>query len=144
MPRSVSRLAVLVLLATVVASAPADAQQRRQRRTRPAAPAAAEARAVEAPATQETDYYAIETPKGRIVVRLFDDTPLHRDNFRARAAGGLYDSTLFHRVIPGFMAQGGDPNTLDDDPASGSSTARRSTGCIGIRRITSCRPARRR
>jgi cyclophilin family peptidyl-prolyl cis-trans isomerase len=65
-----------------------------------------------------TNVYEIETPKGRIVVRLFDETPLHRDNFKRRAAAGLYDSTLFHRVIAGFMAQGGDPNTLDDDPAN--------------------------
>ncbi len=106
------RLAALALLATVLAAAPADAQ-RRPRRARPAAPVQAP---VAAPA--ETSYYAIETPKGRLVVRLYDDTPLHRDNFRARAAAGLFDSTLFHRVIPGFMAQGGDPNSLDDNPAN--------------------------
>ena len=106
-----TRLALL-LLATVLAAAPADAQ-RRQRRARPAPQA-------EAPAAvpTETSVYAIETSKGRIVVRLFDDTPLHRDNFRQRAAAGLYDSTLFHRVIPTFMAQGGDPNTRDDDPSN--------------------------
>lgn len=109
-----TRLALLLFLATVLAAAPADAQ-RRQRRAR-----TAPVTRTGAPATvpAETNVYAIETPKGRIVVRLFDDTPLHRDNFRARAAAGLFDSTLFHRVIPGFMAQGGDPNTLDDDPAN--------------------------
>jgi peptidyl-prolyl cis-trans isomerase B (cyclophilin B) len=65
-----------------------------------------------------TNVYEVMTAEGRIVVRLFDETPLHRDNFKRRAAAGLYDSTLFHRVIAGFMVQGGDPNTLDDDPAN--------------------------
>ncbi len=115
MSSRLSRLTALALLAAVLAAAPADAQAR-QRRARPAAQSAAPV--AEAPAAQETDYYSVETPKGRLVVRLFDDTPLHRDNFRARAAAGLYDSTLFHRVIPGFMAQGGDPNTRDDDPSN--------------------------
>ncbi len=112
------RLAALLLFATVLAAAPADAQ-RRQRRARPAAVPQAAPQAEAPPAVPaETSYYSIETPKGRLVVRLFDDTPLHRDNFRARADGGLFDSTLFHRVIPGFMAQGGDPNSLDDNPAN--------------------------
>ena len=107
------RLSLAALLAVVIALAPpADAQRRRSARpSRPAAETAA------AP-TPATNVYAIETPRGRIVVRLFDDTPLHRDNFRQRAAAGLFDSTLFHRVIPSFMAQGGDPNTRDDDPAN--------------------------
>ncbi len=64
----------------------------------------------------DTSYYEISTPKGRMVVQLFDETPLHRDNFRKLADEGYYDGTLFHRVIPGFMIQGGDPNSKDDDP----------------------------
>jgi len=64
----------------------------------------------------ETNHYAIDTPRGRLVVRLFDDTPVHRDNFKRLVQEAFYDSTLFHRVIEGFMVQGGDPNTLDDDP----------------------------
>lgn len=63
-----------------------------------------------------TNIYAIETPHGQMVVRLFDDTPLHRDNFKRLVADGVLDSTLFHRVIAGFMIQGGDPNSRDDDP----------------------------
>ncbi len=66
----------------------------------------------------ETAFYEIVTPRGRVVVHLFDDTPLHRDNFKRRAAEGLFDSTAFHRIIPGFMVQGGDPNTRDADPAN--------------------------
>lgn len=64
----------------------------------------------------ETNYYAIETPRGRMVVRLYDETPQHRDNFKRLVAEQAYDSTLFHRVISGFMIQGGDPNSRDDDP----------------------------
>ncbi|HEX8298122.1 MAG TPA: peptidylprolyl isomerase [Rubricoccaceae bacterium] len=111
------RLSLAALLAVVLALAsPADAQRRRT--ARPARPAAAAQPAAPAPAPVETNVYEITTPKGRLVVRLFDETPLHRDNFRQRAAAGLFDSTLFHRVIPTFMAQGGDPNTRDDDPSN--------------------------
>ncbi len=53
----------------------------------------------------------IKTSKGNIIVRLYDETPLHRDNFLKLAAGGYYDGTLFHRVIKDFMIQGGDPDS---------------------------------
>ena len=48
---------------------------------------------------------------GDIVVRLFDETPLHRDNFVKLVKEGYYDGTLFHRVIKDFMVQGGDPDS---------------------------------
>ena len=64
----------------------------------------------------ETNYFEIETPRGRMVIRLYDETPGHRDNFKKLVAEQAYDSTLFHRIIGGFMVQGGDPNSLDDDP----------------------------
>ncbi len=64
----------------------------------------------------ETNYFEIQTPRGRMVIRLYDETPGHRDNFKKLVAEHTYDSTLFHRVIGGFMIQGGDPNSLDDDP----------------------------
>jgi len=44
---------------------------------------------------------------GDIVVRLYDETPIHRDNFLKLAKEGYYDGTLFHRVIKDFMIQGG-------------------------------------
>ena len=53
----------------------------------------------------------IQTTLGDIVVRLFDETPLHRDNFAKLAKEGYYDGTLFHRVIKDFMIQGGDPDS---------------------------------
>ena len=53
----------------------------------------------------------IETMLGDIVVRLYDETPIHRDNFLKLAKEGYYDGTLFHRVIKDFMIQGGDPDS---------------------------------
>lgn len=48
---------------------------------------------------------------GDIVVRLYDETPIHRDNFVKLVKDGYYDGTLFHRVIKDFMIQGGDPDS---------------------------------
>lgn len=53
----------------------------------------------------------IETRLGDIIVRLYDETPIHRDNFLKLVKDGYYDGTLFHRVIRNFMIQGGDPNS---------------------------------
>ena len=54
----------------------------------------------------------IQTTEGDIIVRLYDQTPQHRDNFLKLAAEGYYDGTLFHRVIKDFMIQGGDPDSI--------------------------------
>ena len=53
----------------------------------------------------------IETTLGDIIVRLYDETPIHRDNFVRLVKEGYYDGTLFHRVIKDFMIQGGDPDS---------------------------------
>jgi cyclophilin family peptidyl-prolyl cis-trans isomerase len=53
----------------------------------------------------------ITTDSGNMVIRLYDSTPLHRDNFVTKVNQGFYDSLLFHRVINGFMIQGGDPDS---------------------------------
>ena len=53
----------------------------------------------------------ISTPLGDITVRLYDETPAHRDNFIKLAKEGFYNGTLFHRVIKDFMIQGGDPES---------------------------------
>ena len=55
----------------------------------------------------------ITTTEGDITVRLYDETPLHRDNFEKLAKEGYYNGTLFHRVIKDFMIQGGDPDSKD-------------------------------
>ncbi len=51
----------------------------------------------------------INTSYGAMIVKLYDSTPLHRDNFIKLVQQGFYDSLLFHRVIDDFMIQGGDP-----------------------------------
>ena len=53
----------------------------------------------------------IETSKGDIIVELYNDTPKHKANFLKLAKNGTYEGTLFHRVIKGFMIQGGDPDS---------------------------------
>jgi len=58
----------------------------------------------------------VSTDSGNMVIRLYDSTPLHRDNFIAKVKEGFYDSLLFHRVITGFMIQGGDPNSRYAQP----------------------------
>lgn len=54
----------------------------------------------------------IHTSMGDIIVRLYDETPKHRDNFIKLASEGYYNGTLFHRVIRDFMIQGGDPDSI--------------------------------
>ena len=50
----------------------------------------------------------IETSEGDITVRLYDDTPLHRDNFISNARAGFYDDILFNRIVPEMVVQAGD------------------------------------
>jgi peptidyl-prolyl cis-trans isomerase B (cyclophilin B) len=71
-----------------------------------------------APAATKTgeDVAVLKTSMGTIVFRFFDkDAPKHVANFKKLAGSGFYDGTTFHRVIPGFMIQGGDPNSKDAD-----------------------------
>jgi len=59
----------------------------------------------------------LETNQGEIVIELFHlDAPHHSENFILLSQTGYYDGVLFHRIIPGFMIQSGDPNTIDGDP----------------------------
>jgi len=58
----------------------------------------------------------ISTSYGDIKVKLFNDTPMHRDNFLKLASEGYYDGSLFHRIIEGFMIQGGDPDSKTAQP----------------------------
>lgn len=61
----------------------------------------------------EEPVFDIVTSLGTIKVKLYSKTPKHRANFEKLAISGFYDSLLFHRVIDGFMIQGGDPYTKD-------------------------------
>jgi peptidyl-prolyl cis-trans isomerase B (cyclophilin B) len=61
--------------------------------------------------TDKVYYVKIETTYGDIVVKLYNETPKHRDNFLKLVKEGTYDGVLFHRVIQNFMIQGGDPNS---------------------------------
>ncbi|MES2558536.1 MAG: peptidylprolyl isomerase [Bacteroidota bacterium] len=63
------------------------------------------------PAPVKEPLVEITTRYGKMVVKLYNQTPLHRDNFIKLVKGGFYDSLLFHRVIPEFMIQGGDPTS---------------------------------
>ena len=58
----------------------------------------------------------ISTSMGEMKVKLYDETPLHRDNFRKLAGEGFYNDLLFHRVIHNFMIQGGDPDSRSARP----------------------------
>ncbi len=61
----------------------------------------------------EGNILLISTDHGDIQVRLYDETPLHRDNIVRLASEGFYDGLIFHRVIKNFMIQGGDPESRD-------------------------------
>lgn len=52
----------------------------------------------------------LETTKGDIVIQLYDDMPVTAGNFKKLVSEGFYDGIIFHRVIPNFMVQGGDPD----------------------------------
>jgi cyclophilin family peptidyl-prolyl cis-trans isomerase len=68
------------------------------------------------PAPNTNDVAVITTSEGVMVVEFYPDVaPNHVANFEKLARSGFYDGTCFHRVIPGFMIQGGDPNTKDEN-----------------------------
>ena len=62
---------------------------------------------------QERAEVLLETTEGNIHIALYNETPLHRDNFLKLVKLHVYDSLLFHRVVKDFMIQGGDGDTLD-------------------------------
>ena len=66
--------------------------------------------------SQERTNAIIATSFGDMVVELYNETPKHRDNFIRLVNEGFYNGTLFHRIIPSFMIQGGDPDSKGADP----------------------------
>lgn len=69
-------------------------------------------------AKPKNQYVKISTAKGECIIKLYNETPLHRDNFIKLAKEGYYNGTLFHRVIKAFMIQGGDPDSKNAKPDS--------------------------
>lgn len=67
-------------------------------------------------AQQANRYVKIETPQGWCIVKLYNETPLHRDNFIRLVKSGYFDKTTFNRIIKNFVIQGGDPDSLYDKP----------------------------
>lgn len=69
-----------------------------------------------APEGQKSQKAVISTSLGDMTIILYDETPIHRDNFIKLIKEGYYDGTLFHRVIKDFMVQGGDPDSKNAAP----------------------------
>ena len=65
---------------------------------------------------EKEEVVTVSTRFGDITILLYDQTPLHKANFIKLAKSGFYDSLTLHRVMDGFMIQGGDPNSKDADP----------------------------
>lgn len=66
--------------------------------------------------SKESNIVVMKTSMGDIEIELFEkDAPQHVANFKKLVKSGFYEGTSFHRVIPGFMIQGGDPNSKDSD-----------------------------
>jgi peptidyl-prolyl cis-trans isomerase B (cyclophilin B) len=79
--------------------------------------APAKAQKAETPSANEVA--VLETKLGKIVIKFFPDkAPNHVKNFKELCKSGFYNGTRFHRIIPGFMIQGGDPNTKTDNRAT--------------------------
>jgi len=69
-----------------------------------------------ATAQQKSRYVKIETALGYCIVKLYNETPVHRDNFIKLVKAHYFDATTFNRILKGFVIQGGDPDSLYDKP----------------------------
>ena len=70
-------------------------------------------------ANPQKEVAVISTKFGDMVVEFFEEAaPKHVESFKLHAESGYYNGTIFHRVIPGFVIQGGDPNTKGDNKAT--------------------------
>jgi peptidyl-prolyl cis-trans isomerase B (cyclophilin B) len=106
-------LAGLLVTAAVMAQA-----QKTPPATKPAAKPAEAAKATPAKGPTET-VAVLQTTDGKIVIKFFPDkAPNHVKNFENLVKSGFYNGTKFHRAVPGFMIQGGDPNTKGANKAT--------------------------
>ena len=112
-------LSLMFAAAIIVAGCKSGNQEPQPQK--PAEPAKVEAPALafNPDSLAEEPIFNIETSMGTIKVKLYKETPLHRDNFVKLASQKYYDNILFHRIIKNFMIQVGDPLTKDPnaDPA---------------------------
>ena len=69
---------------------------------------------IPAAAQQKNQYVKIETAQGYCIVKLYNETPVHRDNFIKLVKAHYFDATTFNRILKGFVIQGGDPDSLYD------------------------------
>jgi len=103
-PRAVRAALAALLVLTSAGALAADAKPKAKKKPVPKATTRDYARAM----------VVLHTERGDVTIRFFADrAPNHVRNFVDLASGGFYDGTLFHRVIPGFVLQGGDPLTKD-------------------------------
>lgn len=115
-----TRFLTLMIAAAIIITGCKSGKQEPQPQ-KPAAPAKVEAPALafNPDSLAEEPIFNIVTTKGTIKIKLYKETPLHRDNFVKLASKKFYDNILFHRVIKNFMIQVGDPLTKNpnSDPA---------------------------
>lgn len=103
---------VLVLFTILFASVSSQAQIKKT----PTKPA--QSKTAKPPVKPGPVRICVYTDSGSMIIKLSDSTPLHRDNFVKLIKEGFYDSLLFHRVIPQFMMQGGDPTSKYATPGA--------------------------
>jgi peptidyl-prolyl cis-trans isomerase B (cyclophilin B) len=124
------RLFICGAIALGLAISSSFAQENKQDKSpAPPVPGGAPAATASTPAPAAKEVAIIKTSLGEMVVEFWPDVaPKHVENFKSLAKKGFYDGTAFHRVIKGFMIQGGDPLTKDE-----SARARWGTGDPGYK-----------
>ena len=106
-----------IFLIMVILGGSSFSQEGSKVQTQQSAQAKGKAAPVAKPATEADEVAIMDTNYGTFVLEFFPkDAPNHVRNFKKLARSGFYDGTKFHRVIKGFMIQGGDPLTKDNDP----------------------------